>query len=181
MIRFINRLEEAIIAMLFAGMTLITFVQVVLRYVFGTGMLWALEASIYMFAWMVLLGISYGVRVRAHIGVDAAVNLLPLRWQRVIGLIGVAICLIYASYLLYGAWGYVERLHRIGVLAEDIPLPRWLLTSGLVIGLALFIVRLLEAGWKIIRGQGRPLLIGDEAQDVLDEFESHVKSQGEPK
>ncbi|HEX5514779.1 MAG TPA: TRAP transporter small permease [Gammaproteobacteria bacterium] len=181
MLRFYNRLEEVLIATLFAGMTLVTFIQVVLRYVFNTGLLWALEASIYMFAWMVLLGISYGVRERAHIGVDAAVRLLPLRWQRAVGLVGIAVCLVYASYMLYGSWGYVERLHRIGILAEDIPLPRWLLTSGLVIGLVLFILRLLQAAWGIIRGTGAPLLVGDEAKDILEEFESHVKEQGEPR
>lgn len=178
MLRFYNRLEETLIATLFAGMTLLTFIQVVLRYVFGTGLLWALEATIYMFAWMVLLGISYGVRERAHIGVDAAVRLLPLRWQRVIGLIGVAVCLVYAGYMLYGSWSYVERLHRMGVLAEDIPLPRWLLTSGLVIGMALFIFRLLQAAWGIVRGTGAPLLVGDEAKDILEEFEDHVKGEG---
>lgn len=179
MLRFYNRLEEVLIATLFAGMTLVTFIQVVLRYVFNTGLLWALEASIYMFAWMVLLGISYGVRERAHIGVDAAVRLLPLRWQRVVGMIGIAVCLVYAGYMLYGSWGYVERLHRIGILAEDIPLPRWLLTSGLVVGLVLFILRLLQAAWGIVRGTGAPLLVGDEAKDILEEFESHAKGQGD--
>ena len=52
-------------------MTLLTFLQVVLRYVFNTGLLWVLEADFYLFAWLVLIGMSYGVRVHAHIGVDA--------------------------------------------------------------------------------------------------------------
>jgi len=36
-------------------------VQVVLRYVFNGGFTWALEATTYLFGWMVLIGMSYGV------------------------------------------------------------------------------------------------------------------------
>jgi C4-dicarboxylate transporter DctQ subunit len=171
MMRFINRLEEVLIAALLAGMTLLTFTQVVLRYVFNSGLLWALEATIYMFGWMVLLGISYGIRTRAHIGVDAAVNLLPVRWQRAMGLLAVAICLVYVGLLFYGSWIYIAKLYQIGITAEDIPLPRWLLSSAVPVGMALFGLRLLEVGYDILRGRGAPLLVGNEAKELVEEFE----------
>ena len=63
-------------ALALAFMTIITFVQVVLRYVFGTGLVWSLEATTYTFAWLVLIGMSYGVRTRAHIAVDLFSNRL---------------------------------------------------------------------------------------------------------
>jgi C4-dicarboxylate transporter DctQ subunit len=66
----INRLEENFIALLLAAMTLITFSQVIARYFFNTGAVWALELTTYLFAWLVLFGMSYGVRVGAHIGID---------------------------------------------------------------------------------------------------------------
>ena len=75
--RIVNALEEGIIALLFAAMTLVTFTQVVARYVFNSGMVWALELAQYLFAWLVLLGMSYGVKVHAHLGVDAFVRLFP--------------------------------------------------------------------------------------------------------
>ncbi|MDY6994354.1 MAG: TRAP transporter small permease subunit, partial [Pseudomonadota bacterium] len=61
--QFFNRLEESIIALLLATMTLMTFTQVIARYFFNTGFVWALELTTYLFAWLVLLGMSYGVRV----------------------------------------------------------------------------------------------------------------------
>ena len=57
-------------------MTLLTFVQVVLRYGFGTGFVWSLEATTYAFAWLVLIGMSYGVRTGAHIAVDLVTSRL---------------------------------------------------------------------------------------------------------
>ena len=57
-------------------MTLITFANVVVRY-YGGSILWALEATVFLFAWMILLGASYGVKITAHLGVDIVVKLLP--------------------------------------------------------------------------------------------------------
>ena len=65
----INRLEEWFMAAALAFMTLLTFIQVVLRE-FGTGWVWSLEATTYTFAWLVLVGMSYGVRTKSQIAVD---------------------------------------------------------------------------------------------------------------
>ena len=72
----VHRVEEGLIALILGVMTVLTFVQVVLRYVFNSGFIWQLEANFYLFSWLVMIGISYCVRVRAHIGVDAAVRLM---------------------------------------------------------------------------------------------------------
>ncbi len=53
-------------------MTLLTFIQVVARYVFNYSFVWALELNGVLFAWLIFIGMSYGVRVGAHIGIDAA-------------------------------------------------------------------------------------------------------------
>ena len=69
LLRGADRLEEAFMIVALAFMTLLTFVQVVLRYGFGTGFVWSLEATTYAFAWLVLIGMSYGVRTQsAHRG-----------------------------------------------------------------------------------------------------------------
>ena len=55
-------LEETLIAVLLGLMTLITFANVIARYVFNANILWALEVTVFLFAWLVLLGASYGVK-----------------------------------------------------------------------------------------------------------------------
>ena len=104
--RFVNELEETAIAVLLAGMTLITFANVVLRYGFNTGLIWGLEATTFLFAWLVLFGISYAVKVTAHLGVDAVINVLPKGGRRFAGILAAAICVIYSFLLLKGAWDY---------------------------------------------------------------------------
>ena len=70
-------LEETLIALLLGLMTLLTFANVIFRYVLNGNILWALELTVFMFAWMVLVGASYGVKKHFHIGVDVVINLAP--------------------------------------------------------------------------------------------------------
>ena len=104
--RFFNTLEETMIAFLLGAMTLITFVNVVLRYLFNDALIWGLEVTLILFAWLVLLGISYGFKVTAHLGVDALINILPRRGQRVLAIVSALLCIAYALLLLKGAWDY---------------------------------------------------------------------------
>ena len=61
--RFIDEIEETIIAIILALMVTITFINVVLRYGFNSGLIWGLEMVTFLFAWLVLLGISLGSRI----------------------------------------------------------------------------------------------------------------------
>lgn len=148
-------------------MTLLSFTQVVLRYVFNESILWALEANFYMFGWLVLIGAAYCVRVRAHIGVDALVKLFSPSLQRWIGLLVVALVILYTVLMLYGSWVYLDRLYILDVDAEDIPVKRWILSFCLPLGFLLILVRLVEMGWRIFTGRSKGYELADEAEDVI--------------
>lgn len=170
--RAIDRLEEGLIAFLLAAMTIVTFVQVVLRYAFNTGLLWALEATTYLFAWLVLIGISYGVKVGSHIGVDVLVSQLPQQGKRVAGIIAGLLSILYAILLLIGGWQYFETVRRIGVTAEDILIQRWILVIILPIGFALLLFRLVQMTWRIFSGEEVGMRLANEAADAIRHFEN---------
>lgn len=147
----INHLEEGFMGVTLAFMTLLTFIQVVLRE-FGTGWVWSLEATTYAFAWLVLIGMSYGVRTQSHIAVDLATRKLPAPVRRVVALTAVGLCLVYCGFMFYGGSVFVDRLMVLGNNARDIPLPRWLLTGIMPVAFALLAYRFLETGWAIKKG-----------------------------
>lgn len=163
----VHRAEEGLIAAILGVMTVLTFVQVVLRYGFNSGFIWALEADFYLFAWLVLLGMSYCVRVRAHIGVDAAVRLFPPPIRRLVGILVVSLALLYAGLMLYGSVEYIDKLMVIDIEAEDIPVKRWILSLCLPIGFALLGIRLLQMGWRIVTGQSPGYELADEAREAM--------------
>ncbi|MDF1873085.1 TRAP transporter small permease [Vannielia sp.] len=104
--RFVNELEETFIALILGAMTVITFINVVLRYGYNSGLIWGLEATTILFAWLVLFGISYAVKTTAHLGVDAITNAMPDGARKLVTLAAALICIIYAFLLLKGAWDY---------------------------------------------------------------------------
>jgi len=87
-------------------MTLLTFANVVARYGFNSNILWALELTVFMFAWLVLLGASYAVKKGAHLGVDILIESAPAPMRRVLGMITAAACIAFSFLLLKGAWDY---------------------------------------------------------------------------
>lgn len=165
--KLIDHLEEWIVALMLVLMTILTFLQVVLRYVFNSGFTWALELTTLFFAIMVFVGIGYGIRVGFHIGVDALVVKLPARAQHAMGIVVVLLCLLYAGVVLYGSVQYVTKMHTVGIEMQDLPIPVWAARSVLPLGYALLAFRLGQVLWRLATGQLRRFTLGDEAADAL--------------
>ena len=87
-------------------MVLITFANVIARFGFNSNILWALELTVYLFAWLVLLGASYAVKISAHLGVDAVINMVSPGMRKLMGLISITACIVFAFLLLKGSWDY---------------------------------------------------------------------------
>ena len=104
--RFINGIEETLIAVILGLMTLVTFANVIARYVFNANILWALETTVFLFAWLVLIGASYCVKTRAHLGVDVIINMVGPGARHLLAIVAVASCLVFSVLLLIGSWNY---------------------------------------------------------------------------
>jgi TRAP-type C4-dicarboxylate transport system permease large subunit len=152
--QLIDKTEEAIISLLLVAMTLLVFWEVILRFGFGTGVSWGQEATLHLSAWFVLFGVSYGLRVGAHIGVDAFVRMFRPLGQRILTTIAILLSLVYCGLFVYGAWVYLAKMRMIGIELEDIPVQTWLAHGILLVGLVLLSLRLLglSAGFSASGG-----------------------------
>ncbi len=162
---WINTLEEKLLSLMLVVMTLLTFVEVVLRFGFNTGVDWSQEVTLYLCAWFVLLGASYGVKTSLHIGIDSFVLLFPSKIRRAIGILAALLCMIYSVILMIGAWGYLAKLKLIGIEMDDLPVPRWLGESVILIAFLLLFIRFAQVLLKIIKGE-RELLIEQSRNQV---------------
>ena len=123
-----DHIEETGIALCLGLMTLITFANVVARYVYNDNILWALELTVFLFAWLVLLGMSYGVKKHVHIGVDVLINAVSPPVRKVLAMLSAAACLAFSVLLLIGSWDYWYPFatERAWLETDDIPMPDWL-------------------------------------------------------
>lgn len=190
-----DKFEETLIALLLGAMTIITFANVVAR-ARDSNILWALEATVYLFAWLVLLGASYGVKHNFHIGVDVVVNLLPKKTRRIVTLIALFACLLFCLLLLKGSWDYwwAFASKRAFFEVNDIPMPDTLqflahwLNDGeeyekiprfipyfvLPLSMSLLTLRFVQAGIRVFRGQQELLVESHEAENQIDEHAAGV-------
>jgi C4-dicarboxylate transporter DctQ subunit len=151
-----DRVEETFMIVALSFMTVLTVVQVVLRYFFGGGFVWSLEVTTYAFAWLVLVGMSYGVRTGAHIAVDLVTSRLSRGAARVVAGVALFAGLAYCVLMIYGSALFVDRLMTLGTDARDIPLPRWVLTGIMPIAFALLAVRLMQAARPVLLPRAAP-------------------------
>lgn len=73
MARFLDnfcRLLEAVMALLLAAMVVLVFGNVVLRYVFNSGITISEELSRWLFVWMTFLGAVVALKDNGHLGTD---------------------------------------------------------------------------------------------------------------
>lgn len=177
--RWLNYFEEWMITFLMAAMTLLTFMQVIARYFFNYSFVWVLEATGVMFAWLIFIGMAYGVRVGAHIGVDAMVRMLRPAAARAVATVATVLCLVYALIVAYGSIEYVYKMYDIGIEMQDIPIQSWIPRIILPLGFLLLALRFMQVLWRLATGQDARLL-GDEAEDAL-KLKEDVAVEGAPK
>ncbi|AAN56139.1 TRAP transporter small permease [Shewanella oneidensis MR-1] len=203
--RIFGYFEEGVLNLLITLMTLLVFTEVVARFFFDTGFLWIQELTLTLCGWFVLFGMSYGVKVGAHIGVDALVKKLPPNAKKITSLITTLICLTYCILFLKGSWSYLSQMYQIGVPMEDIHFPAWLLArldpdwawnvlkidiedgavpiwisqSILLIGFSMLTWRFIELFVAILRNQVTGLSFADEAKESMHLIDdTAIQSQG---
>lgn len=196
-----DAIEETLIAFFLGAMTLLTFANVIFRYVFNDNILWALELTVFMFAWMVLVGASYGVKKQFHIGVDVVINLAPEQLRKVYAIIAAACCLAFSILLLIGSWNYWYPFatERAWYETDDIPmpemlqfladwlnegeryekLPRFIPYMALPIGMALMTFRFAQMTLQIFSGKLDRLIAGHEAEEELEALKEDLKEAGD--
>lgn len=169
--KILDHLEEWIISLMLLAMTALTFTQVVMRYVFNSGLSWALELTTVFFAVMIFVGISYGVRVGSHIGVDALVKMLGPQPRRAVSILAVLLSLLYIGLVLTGASQYVLKMREVGIEFEDMPIQRWQVLAVMPLGYMLTGWRFLQILSGLITGKTDSLHLADEAAEAM-----HLKS-----
>jgi C4-dicarboxylate transporter DctQ subunit len=179
---------------------MITFANVIARYIFNSNILWALELTVFLFAWLVLLGMSYCVKITAHLGVDAIVNIVSPKTRRFLTLLAVGACLAFCLLLLKGSWDYWWKFATTASFLEtnDVPmpgflqflavwmnegeayekLPRFIPYAVLPFGMALLTLRFLQAGWRVWNGEQDLIIASHEAEDMVAEAAADLDKEG---
>lgn len=133
------RLLDAFTAVALALMVVLVFSNVVLRYVFNSGLMVSEEMSRWLFVWMIFMGAIAALNENGHLGTDFLIAKLPL--------IGKRICAVFAqSGMLYVSWLLVSGGWEQVKINADVTAP----VSGASMGIFYFSVVLFAVSAMVI-------------------------------
>ena len=110
-IQLIDRINDVIgrsISWLTLAMVVVTFLVVVLRYVFSIGWIAMQESVIYLHSMVFMLGAAYTLKQNAHVRVDIFYEKLSSRRRAWIDLLGSMLLLVpFCLFIMVISWNYV--------------------------------------------------------------------------
>jgi TRAP-type mannitol/chloroaromatic compound transport system permease small subunit len=141
-------------------MVLVTFVVVVMRYVFDVGLIWLQESVVWMHAFVFMIGAAYTLQQEEHVRVDIFYReASPLR-RAWIDLIGVAVFLLpICTFLAWKSYDFVAaswRLEEASREAGGLPYPLIPLLKSILLVMPITVglqgIAMLQKCLRTIRG-----------------------------
>ncbi len=180
MLRFLDRLEEVLIATLIAVATVLIFLAVTHRFAIGAAadlvgyarahemeglaavakttfksinalkITWAQEACIYLFVWMAKFGAAYGVRTGIHVGVDILAERLTGSKRKLITTIAMSGGVLFTAILTWIGTDFVIHVRHGGQTSPDLEMKMWIIYLAVPLGSALMCFRFVQALHKFL-------------------------------
>lgn len=160
----INNFEDITSGLALAGVVILLFIQVIMRYVFHNSMAWTEELSRYFFLYMVYLSTSLAAKQRTHIRVTAQFKLFPERFKKYFLLfadfIWVCLCLVFSYQGFKLVINMADKPLISPVLAFDL---KWVFLI-IPISFLLQVIRVIQADYLALKNN-LPLVV-EEGEDV---------------
>lgn len=136
--RFVDRIGRAT-SWLALAIVLLMATNVVLRYLFSYGSVWAQELEWHLLAPLILFAIAYALQKGEHVRVDVAYAHFPPRVQLAVNLFAAVLCLAISIAIVWLSINYVQQAYVIDEKSAD---PgglthRWVLKALIPLGFVL--------------------------------------------
>jgi C4-dicarboxylate transporter DctQ subunit len=161
--RAVEALDKALAVVEAVGIVVLTLtalaigvMQVVLRYVFNTGIPWSEGVFITFTIWAMLLAGSRAVRDGVHVRVDVGIRLLPAALRRAAELIALVAPLILCGFFFYTGFLYTHFVYSLGIISQEAQLPDWVVYGCVPVTMAAFVLRYLILIFRWSRGEPLP-------------------------
>lgn len=137
-----SRLEEALVNVIMVILVILTFINVVLRYIFDYSIPGSVELSILLFAWIIFIGSSVAMKNKGHIKIDLLEAILPKKGTRFLSiLIGIMLITLSAFMCFYG---FIFTYDVIGETLGASNIPKALVYLAFPIGFGLMGIHLIN-------------------------------------
>ena len=134
------------------AMILLVAANVLLRYAFSFGSVWAQELEWHLLAAVILFGMSYSLQRGESVRVDVFYADFSPRKKFFVNLLSNFLMLAMAAFFIKLSWGYVSQSYAIGETSADpggFPF-RWAVKGLIPLGFGLLLLQTLGALFKLL-------------------------------
>jgi TRAP-type C4-dicarboxylate transport system permease small subunit len=137
--RLLVRIETVFLVIFLSLMVILAFAQVVLRNVFGTGILWGDPVVRQMVMWSGFMGAAIAASQDRHINIDALTKFLKGRVKDIVHVITSLFASVVCFYMARAAWVFMQDDRESG--SELIAgIPSWIGLTIIPLGFALLAI-----------------------------------------
>ena len=146
--RWFTRVETWIVIVLVAFVIGFGLLQIILRNVFSTGLVWGDTFLRHAVLWICLLGAARATAEGKHIHIDLLPRLLPVQFRSLIRIVANTLPVVVSAILLYSSLEFVQNERLAGQSAVEF-IPFWWLE--LIFPFSFMVMTIRFAG-KLIEG-----------------------------
>ncbi len=133
-------IETWLTASLVVFLVVFSLLQIILRNIFSTGIIWGDTLLRHIVLWVCLLGAARATADRKHIQIDLLSKLLPAGSARTLGIISNLFALAVSGLLFYASLAFIQNEMDSGITAF-VGIPAWWLETAFPLGFALMAIR----------------------------------------
>lgn len=158
----LNQVIKLITIIAFAIMVLVTFMQIIYRFVLLQPIPWAEELARYLFVWITFLGAAVAVKSKGHVGVELVIDKLPKRTKKIVLTIAFIICAIFCIVIFFNGIIMVQRTMNQRSAAMSMPMS--IAYAAIPVGFIVMAINFLQIILQTISDEKE---IVDELEDLL--------------
>lgn len=113
-------LEEILMVLMLAAMTLIMGCQVFSRYILGVSLSWSEEITRYLFIWSAFLSVSLCTRKCISIKVDQFIKMFPKRGKTIFKITNLTVEFVFFVYLIPFSFLYLKATIESGQVSPGV-------------------------------------------------------------
>jgi TRAP-type C4-dicarboxylate transport system permease small subunit len=159
-----DNFEPIVLSLTMGLMAVLIFLQVVMRYVFESSLVWSEELIRWLFIWMIWVGVAYAFKTGEHMRIEAFVDILPKAVRQRLETILKAVMIVF---LLRITWLGIEQTTSPIIVRQSSVVLYWPFTdqkvgmmwlyATLPFGALLSVWRLAQSLWASTRSQAQEI------------------------
>ena len=164
--QIIDKIEEVLAGICLIVMTILTFANVVSRYVFSASFSFSEEITTYLFVLLSLLGTAIAAKRGAHLGLSIVTDAVNPKVRKVLHIIGFFIASAFCAAIFFYGVKMVMNQRMLGQVTAGMQWPEWIFGSFVPLGGFFATARFVQVLENEIRGKAKDSAAGQNEEVI---------------